>query len=106
MATLLHTPTYQAAVSADASSARLRSLIRNVLATEPYESSPLLSELQRAVRATAAEARERGDRPEQMVIFLKRATCRGALRAATTREDDLHYRMILWSVREYFQYEE
>jgi hypothetical protein len=106
MATLLHAPIYQPAVSVDATSTRLRSLMRSVLATEPYESSPDLSELQRAVRATAAASRERGDKPEQMVIFLKRATARGALRAATTREDDLHYRMILWSVREYFQYEE
>lgn len=106
MTTLLHPPVYQPVVSADATSARLRSLIRTVLATEPYESSPHLSELQRAVRATATASRDRGDKPEQMVIFLKRATARGALRAATTREDDLHYRMIRWSVRAYFRYEE
>lgn len=102
----LHAPTYSSAMTAtDSPITRLRSLMRVVLATEPCESSPLFAELERMVRASAAERREHGDKPEQMVIALKRATARGALRASTTREDDLHYRMILWSVREYFRYE-
>lgn len=104
----LHAPLFPAPPSsavtlAEAPVTRLRSLMRGVLACEPWECSPLAGELQRAVRATAAELRDRGSKPEQMVIALKRATARGALRATTTREDDLHYRMILWSVREYFR---
>lgn len=82
---------------------RLQSLMRCVLETEPCESSPVFGEFQQAVRTSAAELRDCGCRPEQMVIALKRATARGALRAATTRADDLHYRMILWGVREYFR---
>src|SRR5690242_8767795 len=90
----------------DAPITRLHSLMRAVLATEPCERSPMFKEFQRTVRATAAELRDRGNKPEQMVIALKQATARGAvLRATTTREDDLHYRMILWGVREYFHCE-
>ena len=100
----LQAPTYQTVVAAtDAPLSRLRTLKRIVLATEPYECSPSYGELQRAVRASAAELRECGSRPEEMVIALKLATSRGALRPATTREDDLHYRMILWGVLEYFR---
>jgi hypothetical protein len=106
MATLLQQRTYEPAVVPAAPITRLRPLMQRVLATEPCEASPHFSELQRAVRATAADLRECGNKPEQMVIALKLATARGALRATTTREDDLHYRMILWSVREYFRYEE
>ena len=82
---------------------RIRNLMKGVLACEPWECSPLAGELQRTVRASAAELRDLGNKPEQMVIALKRATSRGALRGSTTREDDLHYRIILWSVREYFR---
>lgn len=100
----LHAPTFPSAqIVAEAPITRIRSLMRGVLACEPWECSPLAGELQRTVRATAAELRDCGTKPEQMVIALKRATSRGALRATTTREDDLHYRMILWSVREYFR---
>jgi hypothetical protein len=106
----LHAPLFPAPPSsavtlAEAPVTRLRNLMRGVLACEPWECSPLAGELQRTVRATAAELRDRGSRPEQMVITLKRATARGALRATTTREDDLHYRMILWSVRESFRWD-
>lgn len=90
-------------VPVDAPLARLESLMRCVLETEPCESSPVFGEFQRAVRTSAAELRDRGCMPEQMVIALKRATCRGALRATTTRADDLHYRMILWGILEYFR---
>ena len=97
---------FPAALSVEAQPiTRLRALMRNVLSCEPWECSPLAGELQRTVRATAADLRDRGSKPEQMVIALKRATARGALRATTRPEDDLHYRMILWSVREYFRYD-
>ena len=100
----LYVRTYQPAVAApEAPISRLSALMRVVLATEPWERSPLCDELQRTVRASAAELRDHGHSPEQMVITLKRATSRGALRATTTREDDLHSRMILWGVREYFR---
>lgn len=100
----LHARTFLPAVTVEEPPImRIRYLMRGVLACEPWECSPLAGELQRTVRATAAELRDLGNKPEQMVIALKRATSRGALRAATTREDDLHYRMILWSVREYFR---
>lgn len=65
----------------------------------------MFKEFEQAVRASAADLRDRGLAPEHMVIALKQATSRGALRATATREDDLHYRMILWSVREYFHCE-
>ena len=82
---------------------RLHTLMRVVLASEPCDRSPMFSEFKQAVRATAADFRDHGRKPEDMVIALKRATERGTLRCATTQEDDLHYRMILWGVREYFR---
>jgi hypothetical protein len=93
------------AAPVDAPITRLAPLMRCVLECEPCERSPLFGEFQRTVRTTAAELRDCGSLPEQMVIALKRATFRGALRATTSREDDLHYRMILWGVLEYFRCE-
>lgn len=103
----LQAPIHRVAMTTiDAPITRLHSLMRTVLTCEPCERSPMFKEFQRMVRATAAELRDRGNKPEQMVIALKQATARGAaLRATTTREDDLHYRMILWGVREYFHCE-
>lgn len=86
-----------------ASSTRLYLLMRCVLAVEPCDTSPLFGELQRTVRAVAANCRDNGVPPEAMIITLKNATARGALRATRTPADDLHYRMILWSVREYYR---
>jgi hypothetical protein len=86
-----------------ASSTRLYLLMRCVLAVEPCDASPLFGELQRTVRAVAADCRDSGVAPERMIIALKSATARGALRATRTPADDLHYRMILWSVREYYR---
>lgn len=65
----------------------------------------MFKDFERAVRAIAADLRDHGTSPEQMVIALKQATSRGMLRATATREDDLHYRMILWGVLEYFRCE-
>ena len=103
----LHAPqTSQAFTAMDTPPlARLHFLMRKVLCTEPCERSPMFTEFERAVRAAAADLRDGGSKPEHMVIALKRATERGVLRRATTREDDLHYRMILWGVREYFRCE-
>jgi hypothetical protein len=81
----------------------LHGLMRAVLSCKPCDSSPHFSELQRMVRATAAELRDQGCRPEEMIVALKRATRRGVLRPTRSPEDDLHYRMILWSVLEYFR---
>ena len=81
---------------------RLRHLVECVLATDPWECSPFAGELQRAVRAISAEMRDRGTTPEQVIIALKRATARSAWRPITTAADALHYRMTLWSVREFF----
>jgi len=74
-----------------------------VLSSTPFESSPRFGELQRMVRATAAACRDNGYLPEEMILALKGATRRGALRPLRSREDDLHYRMTLWSVLEYFR---
>jgi hypothetical protein len=84
---------------------QLRGLMRAVLASQPCESSPLFAELQRAVRAAAAEHRDRGCLPEEMIVALKGATRRGVLRPVRSPEDDLHYRMIHWSVLEFFRCE-
>src|SRR5436305_14769300 len=91
-------PAFRSALdSRDSSIARLRPLMRIVLASEPCERSPMFKEFECAVRACAATLRDRGVKPEHMVIALKQATSRGLLRVTATREDDLHYRMILWS---------
>jgi hypothetical protein len=82
---------------------RLGYLVESVLASEPWECSPFAGELQRAVRAITVEMRERGSTPEQVIIVLKRATARGAWRPVTAAADALHYRIILWSVREFFR---
>ena len=99
-------PAFRPALDArEVSIARLRPLMRIVLASEPCERSPMFKEFERAVRTSAATLRDQGMKPEQMVIVLKQATSRGVLRVTATREDDLHYRMILWSVCEYFRCE-
>jgi hypothetical protein len=82
---------------------RLRQLVECVLASEPWECSPFAGELQRAIRGISAEMRERGSTPEQVIIAIKRATARSAWRPITTAADALHYRMTLWSVREFFR---
>lgn len=74
-----------------------------VLRSKPCESSPHFGELQCVVRAAAAALRDQGYRPEEMIVALKRASRRGVMRRVRSPEDDLHYRMILWSVLEYFQ---
>jgi len=73
-----------------------------VLNSKSWESSPYFGELQCAVRAAAASLRDQGYRPEEMVVALKRASRRGVMRRVRSPEDELHYRMILWSVLEYF----
>ena len=78
-------------------------LLERVLATQPWQRSPHIVSLQRAVRSLAADMRERGTTPEQMVIVLKQATARSAWRPITTEFDSLHYRMTLWGVREFFR---
>ncbi|MFL5579287.1 MAG: hypothetical protein ACJ8AO_02855 [Gemmatimonadaceae bacterium] len=85
--------------------ARVGALRRQVLESDPWCASPLAWELERVVRAAAAEFRDRGQRPEQMVVALKRAAERGARPGVSENEEELHYRMILWSVREYFRAE-
>ena len=82
---------------------RMRHLVECVLATAPWERSPFADDLQRAIRAIAAEMRECGSTPEQVIIAIKRATARSAWRPITTAADALHYRMTLWSVREFFR---
>ena len=83
--------------------ARLYALKCAVLSSKPCESSPHFGELQCVVRATAATLRDQGCRPEEMIVALKDASGRGVTRRPlTSPEDDLHYRMILWSVLEYF----
>jgi hypothetical protein len=77
--------------------------MRAVLTCEPCDCSPLFPELQRMVRATAADHRDRGCLPEEMIVALKGATKRGVLRPTRSPEDELHYRMILWSVLEFFR---
>jgi hypothetical protein len=80
-------------------------LMSAVLRSKPCESSPYFGELQCVVRAAAASLRDQGYRPEEMVVALKRASRRGVMRRVRSPEDDLHYRMILWSVLEYFHCE-
>jgi len=82
--------------------ARLHQLMCAVLSSTPRESSTDLAELQRMVRAIAAGFRDQGCRPEEMIIALKVATRRYVIRPIASPEDELHYRMILWSVLEYF----
>jgi hypothetical protein len=82
---------------------RVGPLMRCVLESEPWYASPLAPELERTVRASAAQLRDLGQAPEQMVVALKRATARGSRPGFTWNEEHLHYRMILWSVREYFR---
>jgi hypothetical protein len=82
--------------------ARLRNLVESVLETDPWECSPFAAELQRAVRGITAAMRDRGSTPEEVIIAIKRATARSAWRPITTAADALHYRMTLWSVREFF----
>lgn len=84
---------------------RLGALRRRVLECDPWFRSPLAGELERVVRSLAAEFRDRGQRPEQMVVALKRAAERGARPGVSANEEELHYRLILWSVREYFRAE-
>ena len=78
-------------------------LMRRVLEQEPWYVSPLAAELERVVRASAAGLRESGYAPERMVVALKHATYHGMRCRVSPNEDSLHYRMILWSVREYFR---
>jgi hypothetical protein len=104
MHTLLSTPA--APIIAPVPVARpmqLRELVEVVLASEPWQCSPFAGDLQRAVRAIAADMRDSGSTPEQVIIALKRATARSAWRPITTATDTLHYRMTLWSVREFFR---
>lgn len=82
---------------------QLIQLVECVLATEPWECSPFAAELQRSIRAIAAGMRDCGSTPEQVIIAIKRATARSAWRPTTTAADALHYRMTLWSVREFFR---
>lgn len=81
----------------------LRPLIERVLMSEPWDCSPLATELQQIVRGLAAEMRDCGYTPEHMIIALKRAIARGASRPSTKASDQLHYRMTLWGVREFFR---
>jgi hypothetical protein len=92
-----------AAPTGDTSLMRLRWLLERVLASDPWESSPFAGELEAAVRAVAADMRERGHTPEQVIIVLKGATSRSAWRPVTATSIALHYRMTLWSVREFFR---
>jgi hypothetical protein len=105
MLSLRSMPAMSVTVPPDASRrpGQLRQLVECVLATEPWECSPFAAELQRSVRALAAGMRDCGSRPEQVIIALKRATARSAWRPITTAADALHYRMTLWSVREFFR---
>jgi hypothetical protein len=83
----------------------LAPLAQRVLESAPWYASPHIDELEQAVRATAADLRDRGSLPEHVVIALKHATARGIRRRFTEDEDELHYRIVLWSVREYFHSE-
>jgi hypothetical protein len=103
---ILHAVSYRSLVTPPESPpiTRLYGLTRAVLTSIPCESSPYFAELERMVRVTAAGLRDGGSRPEEMVIALKRATRRGSLpQRSRSPEDDLHYRMILWSVLEFFR---
>ena len=81
----------------------LRWLVERVLATVPWQRSPYAADLQRAVRLLAADMRERGTTPEQMIIALKRAKAQSAWRPITTEFHALHYQMTLWGVCEFFR---
>jgi hypothetical protein len=83
----------------------LRGMVEDVLAHQPWQSAPGLDALRCSVESMAAMLRDRGYRPEQMVIALKRAVGRRPLQPVTGAADELHYRMIAWSVREYFRVE-
>ena len=102
--TTLHFMPYQPVTAvAEPPLAALYETMYAVLRSTPFESSPHFGELQRMVRTTAAALRDKGYLPEEMILALKGATRRGALRPLRSREDDLHYKMTLWSVREYFR---
>lgn len=103
MTTVHFSPYPSVTAAAEPPIAALYETMHAVLGSPAWESSPHFGELQRMVRATAAAFRDRGYRPEEVILALKCATRRGALRPLRSREDDLHYQMTLWSVLEYFR---
>lgn len=81
----------------------LMTLVDRVLSTEPWERSPHVDALQRVVRTVAADMRDRGELPERMIVAIKTATATGRQLRHWTEAGRLHYRIVHWSVCEYFR---